>query len=279
MSHFRDVVASMVKSLKEQFDHIMRSTTTGQVTRSMVKFKVELGILAQYVESQSIADTDSLTLRDLIEEHSNGPDVQQLAQEPTSANGLTVNVSESQNVFGMQLNVSNGRLGQRGTATNGQNNNSQVVLGARLKEENIVDDVVVNRHQSDNAYPMVKLVGQPIYNESLGGNIKIYGMNRSKSIRIARQKSEVKNAVRKTRKAKTVNSRKPFECMQCPKRYSGKPALQFHIAGNHPKAGCQPVRFYCNQCPAVYSHVSTLRTHKRQRHEIIQSETETSYDH
>lgn len=261
MSHFRDVVASMVKSLKEQYDQILSETIKTQVTRAMVKFQVELDILAQYVNSQSIVDIDSMAFSDLMEVQLNESGGAQQSDEQQKA--------------AVDNPVVNGQ--------NGNNNNKTQVV----KVERAIPASGVNNSQTDNIFPMVKLINQPILDELLNGDIKIYGMGPERSIKLPRRKKAAKplrkakalneDPTRKSRNKKGTYSLKRFHCKFCPRKYRARQGLKLHVEAKHPKAGCEPPRYNCDQCTANYSYIGNLRVHKKKLHEN-QLETGTADD-
>ncbi|XP_037028843.1 uncharacterized protein LOC119069069 isoform X2 [Bradysia coprophila] len=254
MSHFRDVVASMVKSLKGQYDQILTDTIKAQVSRAMVKFQVELDILAQYVNSQNIVDTSPLEFDDFLEVQLNISGVQRPEEGQTATNS--------------NLAVKD---------QNGNNNNTQGVPADQVKQEKTIANVVHNR-RSSTISPMVRL----------GGDFKIYGMSTKKPLKVARRKTdgEPSRKVRAIdnettpglRSSKAGYSLKRFQCKYCPRKYRARQGLQFHVKAKHPKEGCEPPRFECDQCSSSYSYIGNLRIHQKKQHRN-QSGTGTSDDH
>ncbi|KAG4077803.1 hypothetical protein HA402_011232 [Bradysia odoriphaga] len=264
MSHFRDVVASMIKSLKGQYDQILADTIKAQITRAMVKFQVELDILAQYVDSQNIVDTGSLEFNDFLEVQLNISGVQRPEKDPTSANSSLFVKDQNDN-----------------------NNKTQGAPVDQVKQEKPIANVIDNR-RSGNISPMVRLVNQPMHDELLGGDIKIYGMSTEKPFKVARRKTdgEPSRKVRaidneqstpEPRSSKMVYSLKRFQCKHCPRKYRARQGLQCHIDAKHPKDGCEPPRYECDECSSSYSYIGNLRIHQRKHHRN-QSETRTSDD-
>lgn len=243
MSNFRDVVALMLKSLKEQYDQILTDTTTPKVTRTMVKFKVELDILAQYVKSQNITDIDATTFDGLLEMQLNDSACQQ---------------SEGQQI----VNI-------------GEGNTAQIVK-TETPSANAVDNI-----QPGNIFPIVRHVNQSIFNDSLNDDTTMYDTSTPKSLKTPRgrivgrpKKAESLNkdtTVKRRGPHKAVHSGKKFRCKYCPQTYLAKQGLQYHIEAKHPKAGCSPARFKCDQCPANYSYIGNLRAHQKNKQHGNQS--------
>ncbi|KAG4072726.1 hypothetical protein HA402_001838 [Bradysia odoriphaga] len=229
MSHFRDVVASMVKSLKGQYDQILTDTINAQITRAMVKFQVELDILAQYVNSQNIVDTGSLEVNDSLEVQSNISRVQRPEEDLTAVNSSLFVKDQNDN-----------------------NNKTQGVPVNQVKQEKPIANEVDNR-RSGNISPMVRL----------GGDIKIYGMSTNKPFQFARRKTdgEPSRKVRaidnettpEPRSSRAVYSLKRIQCKQCPRKFRARQHLQCHIDAKHPKDGCEPRRYERDQRSSCYS--------------------------
>lgn len=238
----------MVKSLEEQYGQILCDTTKPKVTRTMVKFQVELDILAQYVNSQNIIDADATTFDGLLDD--------------------------------VQLNDSAGQEGQR-IVTVGEGNTAQIVK-TETPSANAVDNI-----QPENIFPIVKLVNHSIFNDSLNYDTTMYDISTPKSLKTPRgrkvgrpKKAELLNedtTLKRRGSHKAVYSGKKFQCKYCPRKYFARQGLQYHIEAKHPKSGCTPARFKCDQCPANYSYIGNLRSHQKKQHEN-QSQTGLSQD-